>query len=254
MAKLLPARARLPWEMLSANPALEILVIPIGGGGLIAGNAIAAKALKPDIRIIGVEVEAYASAYNALHNRDSQLCGSTIAEGIAVKEPGRLTMSAIRELVDEIVLVDEESIEEAIYQLVTIEKTVAEGAGAAGLAALACHPDLFKGKQTAVILCGANIDSRILAAVLMRRLIRKGRIVRFQIRIQDLPGTLSDITEIVGELGGNILEVSHQRMLSNISVKDADLYLTVETRDREQSKEILQKLQELGYHPTLLQD
>ena len=241
-------------EMLEANPDLEVLVIPIGGGGLIAGNAIAAKALKPEIKIIGVEVEAYASAYQLLHGESGPLQGSTIAEGIAVKEPGELTMAAIRELVDDIVLVEEEAIEEAINQLVVIEKTVTEGAGAAALAAVATHPSLFEGLNTGILLCGANIDSRILASVLMRRLIRKGRIVRFLIQIHDLPGTLSDITEIIGAGGGNILEVSHQRMFSNVPVKDADLYLTVETRDGKQSQEILEKLRSLGYDTTLLQD
>ncbi len=241
-------------EMLATEPGLEVLVIPIGGGGLISGNAIAAKALKPDIQIIGVEVAGYASAYNKRHNKSSPIGGSTIAEGIAVKQPGSLTMPIIDELVDDIVLVSEESIEEAINQLLTIEKTVTEGAGAASLAAVTSHPDLFRDKKVGVLLCGANIDSRILAAVLMRRLIRKGRIVRFRIRIEDLPGTLSDITEIVGDLGGNILEVSHQRMFSNVPVKDADLYLTVETRDARQSQEIQQKLSELGYQTTLLQD
>ena len=237
-------------EMLEANPDLEVLVIPIGGGGLIAGNAIAAKTIKPDIRIIGVEVESYASAYQLFHGKPQALRGSTIAEGIAVKEPGVLNMKAIRELVDDILLVSEEAIEEAIDQLISVEKTVTEGAGAAALAAVASHPDQFSGRQTGVLLCGANIDSRILASVLMRRLVRKGRIVRFQVRITDLPGTLSDITEIVGDTGGNILEVSHQRMFPNVSVKDADLYLTVETRDTRQSEEILQKLRDFGFHTT----
>ena len=241
-------------EMLETNPDLEVLVVPIGGGGLIAGNAIAAKAIKPDIKIIGVEVEAYASAYQALKGSSSSLQGSTIAEGIAVKEPGELSMAVIRELVDDIVLVSEEAIEEAINQLVVIEKTVTEGAGAAALAAVATHPNLFQGLRIGVFLCGANIDSRILASVLMRHLIRKGRIVRYLIRIQDLPGTLADITEIVGDAGGNILEVSHQRMLADVPVKDADLSLTVETRDGDQSKLILTKLQESGYNTTLLQD
>ncbi len=241
-------------EMLGAQPELEVLVIPVGGGGLIAGNAIAARTIKPDIKIIGVEVEGYASAYNAFHDSDSSLGGSTIAEGIAVKRPGVLTLPVIKDLVDDIVLVNEEAIEEAINQLLTIEKTATEGAGATSVAAIACHPQLFKDKKVGAILCGANIDSRILASVLMRRLIRKGRIVRYLIRIQDLPGTLADITEIVGELGGNILEVSHQRMFSNVPVKDADLYLTVETRDAKQSEEIQKKLKALGYHTSLLQD
>lgn len=241
-------------EMLADNPDLDVLVIPIGGGGLIAGNAISAKALKPDIKIVGVEVEAYASAYQALKGESGTLKGSTIAEGIAVKEPGELTLPVIRDLVDEIVLVEEEAIEEAINQLVVIEKTVTEGAGAAALAAISSYPEKFKNQQVGVLLCGANIDSRILASVLMRRLIRKGRIVRFLIRIHDLPGTLADITDIVGSAGGNILEVSHQRMFSNVPVKDADLYLTVETRDGSQSEEILNKLKDLGYDTTLLQD
>lgn len=241
-------------EMLEANPELEILVVPIGGGGLISGIAVAAKAIKPSIKIVGVEVSGYASAYNKLYKKSEALGGSTIAEGIAVKVPGDLTMRIIENHVDQIVLVNEEAIEEAINQLLTIEKTVAEGAGAAALAAVASHPDLFSDAKTGVLLCGANIDSRILASILMRRLVRKGRIVRYQIRINDLPGTLSDITEIVGELGGNILEVSHQRMFSNVPVKDADLYLTVETRDAEQSQEILIRLNDIGYVTTLLQD
>lgn len=253
-AAIISGQGTIALEMLTAKPDLDTLVIPIGGGGLIAGNAIAAKTIKPDIRIIGVEVAGYSSAYNQFYGRSEPLGGSTIAEGIAVKQPGALTFPIIKQLVDDIVLVSDESIEEAIYQLLTIEKTVAEGAGAAGLAAVATHPDLFREGSTGVILCGANIDSRILAAVLMRRLIRKGRIVRFRIRIQDLPGILSDITEIVGELGGNILEVSHQRMFSNVPVKDADLYLTVETRDAKQSHQIKDRLDELGYATTLLQD
>lgn len=241
-------------EMLAANPGLEVLVVPIGGGGLISGVAIAAKAIKPEIEIIGVEVQGYASAYNVFYGKSEPLGGSTIAEGIAVKSPGSLTMEIIKELVDHIVLVNEEAIEEAINQLITIEKTVTEGAGAAALAAVTSHPELFANKVCAVLLCGANIDSRILAAILMRRLVRKGRIVRYLIRIQDLPGTLSDITEVVGELGGNILEVSHQRMFPNVPVKDAELYLTVETRGAKQSQEILTKLCDLGHHTTLLQD
>ena len=241
-------------EMLEVNPALEVLIVPIGGGGLISGIALAAKAIKPDIKIIGVEVQGYASAYNEFYGKSEQLGGSTIAEGIAVKSPGTLTMAIIKELVDQIVLVNEEAIEEAINQLITIEKTVAEGAGAAALAAVATYPEIFADKVCGVMLCGANIDSRILAAILMRRLVRKGRIVRYLIRIQDLPGILSDITEVVGELGGNILEVSHQRMFPAVPIIDAELYLTVETRGASQSQEILKKLCDLGHHTTLLQD
>ena len=240
-------------EMLDTNSNLETLVVPIGGGCLISGISSAAKAIKPDIRIVGVEVEGYASAYNQFHDRTEILGGSTIAEGIAVKKPGKTTMAIIKDLVDDILLVDEEAIEEAINQFITIERTVTEGAGTAALAAVASHSMQFKDSSTGVILCGANIDPRILAAVLMRRLIKKGRIVRYLIRIQDLSGTLSDITEVVGDAGGNILEVSHQRMFSNLPVKDADLYLTAETRDASQSQDILQRLLELGYETALLQ-
>lgn len=241
-------------EMLAQKPDLDSILVPIGGGGLAAGVATAAKALKPDIRIIGVEVENYPSAYNLLHGLPVPAGGSTIAEGIAVKYPGDQTMPIIKELVDEIILVNEETIEEAIYLLLTIEKTVAEGAGAAGLAAVMSAPEKFQGGDNGVILCGANIDSRILASILMRRLARKGRIVRYLIKIEDLPGTLSDVAEAIGDMGGNILEVSHQRLFGTVPVRKADLYVTVETRDAKQSHDIQDKLQSLGYDTQLMLD
>lgn len=239
-------------EMLEKNPELQAIVVPIGGGGLISGIAIAAKALNPNIKIIGVEVEGYPGAHNATKNGDAPLGGTTIAEGIAVKQPGELNLAVIKSHVDDIVIVSEEEIEEAINLLITIEKTVTEGAGAAALAAVMAYPNLFKDLKTAVVLCGANIDSRILSSVLMRQLVRKGRIVRYLIKINDLPGTLSDISATIGEIGGNILEVSHQRMFASVRVKDADLYVTVETKDREQSKDILKQLISMGYSAQLL--
>lgn len=239
-------------EMMEKVSDLQTIVVPIGGGGLISGVATAAKAINPDIRVIGVEVEGYSSVYNSIHSIESPLGGSTIAEGIAVKQPGELNLEIINRLVDDIVIVTEDQIEEAINLLLTIEKTVTEGAGAAGLAAVIAHPEYFAEQKTAVILCGANIDPRILASVLMRQLARKGSIVRYLIKINDLPGTLSDISAEIGDLGGNILEVSHQRMFASIRAKDADLYVTVETRDRQQSNDILQKLIEMGYKAQLL--
>jgi threonine dehydratase len=241
-------------EMLEAEPDLNCIVVPIGGGGLVAGVATAAKAINPEIKIIGVEVEAYPSVHNALNGIQSSKGGSTIAEGIAVKQPGDLTLEVIRRLVDDILIVSEESIEEAINFFLSIEKTVTEGAGAAPLAAVLSNPDIFRGMKTALILSGANIDSRILASVLMRRLVSKGRIVRFLVEIDDSPGSLSDVSEAIGEFGGNILDVSHQRMFASVPIKKAELYLTVETRDAAQNIEILARLKELGYDAELLKE
>jgi len=253
-AHIVAGQGTVALEMLAAQPDLDIIVVPVGGGGLIAGVATAAKTLKRDIKIIGVEVAGYPGVYDALHGETGQRGGSTIAEGIAVKRPGELAMEVIRRLVDDVVLVSEEAIEEAVNLYINIEKTVSEGAGAATLAAALIHPDLFKDQKTGLILSGANIDSRILASVLMRRLVKKGRIVRFLIKIDDTPGILSDVTALVGGLGGNILEVSHQRMFSSVPVKEADLYLTVETRDATQNQEILKKLCEAGYSTELIQE
>ncbi|MFK7863658.1 MAG: threonine ammonia-lyase [Pseudohongiellaceae bacterium] len=239
-------------EILRETADIDTIVVPIGGGGLISGVATAAKSLNPAIKIIGVEVDGYPSAYNAINDITAPMGGSTIAEGIAVKQPGTANLEIIKQRVDEIVLVSEDQIEEAINLLLTIEKTVSEGAGAAGLAAVMANPALFTHQKTAIILCGANIDPRILASVLMRQLARKGSIVRYLIKISDLPGTLSDIAEEIGNLGGNILEVSHQRMFASIRAKDADLYFTVETRGREQSNSILERLTSLGYDAQLL--
>jgi len=241
-------------EMLEAEPDLDCIVVPIGGGGLIAGVATAAKAINPEIRIIGVEVEAYPSVHNTLNGIELSKGDSTIAEGIAVKQPGDLNLEVVRRLVDDILMVSEQSIEEAIELFLSIEKPVTEGAGAATLAAVLSNPDIFRGMKTALILSGANIDSRILASVLMRRLVSKGRIVRFLVEIDDSPGTLSDVSEAIGEFGGNILDVSHQRMFASVPIKKAELYLTVETRDATQNLEILARLKELGYDAELLKE
>ena len=241
-------------EMLAVQLELDTIVVPVGGGGLIAGIATAAKALQPQIRIVGVEVDAYSSVHGALHGHAQHSGGSTIAEGIAVKQPGELTLAVIRRLVDDILIVKEDSIEEAINLYLSIEKTVTEGAGAASLAAVMSNTALFAGQKTALIISGANIDARILASVLMRQLVRKGRIVRFLIEIDDSPGSLSEVAATIGEFGGNILDVSHQRMFASVPIKRADLYLTVETRDATQNLEILAKLRERGYDAELLQE
>ena len=239
-------------EMLEVEPNLDCIIVPVGGGGLIAGVATAAKAIKPDIKIIGVEVEAYPSVHNALNGIQHGQGGSTIAEGIAVKQPGDKTLEVIRRLVDDVLVVSEESIEDAVNLLLSIEKTVTEGAGAATLAAVLQNQDKFRDLKVALILSGANIDSRILASLLMRRLVREGRIVRFLVEIDDSPGSLSDVAQAIGEFGGNILDVSHQRMFASVPIKKADLYLTVETRDAEQNQDILARLKELGYDAELI--
>jgi threonine dehydratase len=252
--KIIAGQGTVALEMLAAEPELDCIVVPIGGGGLIAGVATAAKSIKPDIKVIGVQVAGYPGTYDSLYGDSGYLGGSTIAEGIAVKSPGKITMEVIDRLVDDIIIVSEEAIEDAISLLVNIEKTVTEGAGASVLAAVIGNPEVFTGKKTGLILSGANIDTRILASVLMRRLVRKGRIVRYKIRIDDSPGTLARVSATVGELGGNILEVFHQRMFSSLPIKEADLYLTVETKDVSRSEVILKKLQDLNYQASLLDD
>ena len=241
-------------EMLAAEPDLDCIVAPIGGGGLIAGVATAAKSIKPDIKVIGVQVAGYPGTYDAIYGDSGIIGGSTIAEGIAVKAPGKLTMEVIDRLVDDVIVVSEEAIEEAISLLVNIEKTVTEGAGASCLAAVLNNHELFADQKTALILSGANIDTRILASVLMRRLVSKGRIVRYKIRIDDSPGALSSVSATIGDLGGNILEVFHQRMFSTLPIKEADLYVTVETKDESQSEVILKKLWELNYQASIRND
>lgn len=253
-AMIIAGQGTVALEMLTAEPDLDCIVVPIGGGGLIAGVATAAKSIKPDIKVIGVEVAGYPGTYDAIYGDSGYLGGSTIAEGIAVKKPGKITMEVIDRLVDDVIVVSEEDIEEAISLLVNIEKTVTEGAGASVLAAVLKNPKLLSKQKVALVLSGANIDTRILASVLMRRLVRKGRIVRYKIRIDDSPGTLSKVSATVGDLGGNILEVFHQRMFSSLPIKEADLFLTVETKDISQSEVILKKLQELNYQASLLDD
>jgi threonine dehydratase len=251
---IMSGQGTLALEMLASQPSLDAIVVPIGGGGMISGIATAAKAINPNIKIYGVEVAGYPSVYNAIHNLPDVVGGSTIAEGIAVKKPGDLNLEVISRLVDDVFVVSEVDIEEAIYSLITIEKTVTEGAGAASLAAVMANPQLFANKKVGVLLCGANIDSRILASILMRRLVRKGKIVRYLIKLNDLPGALSDVAATIGKYGGNILEVSHQRMFGAVHVKDADLHVTVETRGLEQSQEILDQLCKSGYAAELLKD
>ncbi|MGZ8322878.1 MAG: threonine ammonia-lyase [Rhodoplanes sp.] len=237
-------------EMLEAMPDLDVLLVPIGGGGLIAGNAIAARAVNPAIEVLGVEAALYPSMRNAITGENRPIGGPTLAEGIAVKNVGRLTLPIVRELVADIILVDEAQLERAVNAYLTLQKTMAEGAGAAGLAAMLAAPERFVGKRVGLILCGGNIDPRILASIMVRELERDDRIVSFRLTISgDRPGVLGAIATLLGKLGGNILEVEHHRLFLDVPAKGAKLDVTLETRDRLHAEEIRRALAAHGYHP-----
>jgi threonine dehydratase len=241
-------------EMLEAMPDLDVLVVPIGGGGLIAGNAIAARAVNPAIEVLGVEAALYPSMRNAIAGETRSIGGPTLAEGIAVKNVGRLTLPIVRELVADIILVDEAQLERAVNAYLTLQKTMAEGAGAAGLAAMLAAPERFAGKRVGLILCGGNIDPRILASIMVRELERDDRIVSFRLTISgDRPGVLGAIATLLGKLGGNILEVDHHRLFLDVPAKGAKLDVTLETRDRLHVEEIRRALAAHGYHPVQIE-
>ncbi len=240
-------------EMLEAAPDLEMLVIPVGGGGLIAGNAVAARSLAPQIEIIGAEAALYPSAWNALRGESRPCGGATLAEGIAVKNVGALTLPIMRELVAELVLVDEVHLERAVNAYLTLQKTMAEGAGAAGLAAMLAEPDRFRGRKVGLILCGGNIDPRVLASVMVRELKREDRIVSFRLTIPDRPGVLGQIATRLGELGTNILEVDHHRLFLDVPAKGAKLDVTIETRDRAHAEAVLRMLAADGLAPARIE-
>jgi len=221
--------------------------VPVGGGGLIGGMALAATALRPDIRIYGVETQYYPSMHNVLRGEHLPCAGQTIAEGIAVKQPGALALDIIQRHVRDLLLVPEEQIEAAIALLLDVEKTVVEGAGAAGLAAILANPQLFAGRRVATVLSGGNIDMRLLANVIMRGLSRGGRLLSLVIAIEDRPGWLARISTLVGEAGGNILEVSHDRMQADRPAKGADLGLVIEARDAAHAEEIRAAVSAAGF-------
>ena len=234
-------------EMLDAVPQLDTLVIPIGGGGLASGMAVAAKSLKPDLRIVGVQAQLYPSMYNAIKGTHLPMRGDTLAEGIAVKVPGRITTDIIRHLVDDIILVTEDQIERALAMLIAIEKTVVEGAGAAGLAAVLAAPERFAGRNVGLVLTGGNIDTRLIASVLTRELAREGRLTQIAIDIVDRPGQLASVSALLAEAGANIIEVSHQRTFSDLPAKGTLLEVVIETRDRAHLDEVMKRLGEAGF-------
>lgn len=234
-------------EMLADHPNLDVLVVPVGGGGLLAGMAVAARHLRPDIELVGVQTERYPAMSDRVHHTTSVSGGSTIAEGIAVPAPGRLTGRIIDALVDDVVTVTEEHVEEAMNLLLEIEKVITEGAGATGVAALIEHPERFAGKAVGVVLSGGNVDPRLLASVIMRGLIRNGRLSRLHIEVPDVPGSMGSITTILGDLGANIVEILHQRMFVDLSAKSAEVEVTVETLDHHHVGRVVTALEAAGY-------
>lgn len=250
-ALVIAGQGTIALEMLEQVPALDTLVVPIGGGGLISGMAIAAKAVKPSIRIVGVQSALYPSMYNVIKGESLPMRGDTLAEGIAVKAPGKITTAIVRDLVDDIVLVSEADIENAVSQLINIEKTVVEGAGAAGLAAILAHKAKFAGRTVGVLLCGGNIDTRLLASVLTRELARDGRLSQLQIDLVDRPGQLARVATLLGEAGANIVEVSHQRTFSDLPAKGTLLEVVIETRDRDHLRQTVERLRTAGFEVEL---
>ena len=247
--KVIAGQGTLGLEMLEDAPELDTLVVPVGGGGLIAGIAVAVKALKPDIVIYGAQAELYPVMRQAMRGEalTEDAPAQTIAEGIAVKHPGTLTTAIVKALVPDILLVSESAMEHALAMILEIEKTVIEGAAAAGFAAVLKNPELFKGRKVGIVMSGGNIDMRMLSNVILRELSREGRILTLDVAIADQPGALSRVAALVGEAGGNILEVSHNRMMSGLSAKSATLGMVIEARDAEHAGEIRAGLEKGGF-------
>ena len=239
-------------EMLREQPDLDTLVIAIGGGGLIGGIASAAKAIRPSIEIVGVQAERFPAMVNAIRGTQLPQGASTIAEGIAVGTPGVITEAIIRQRVDDLLLVDEGDIEQAIVMLLEIEKTLVEGAGAAGLAALLKHPKRFAGKRVGLVLSGGNIDPMLLASIIERGMVRAGRLARIQVNARDVPGNLARITATVAEAGANIDEVHHQRAFTLLAAQNVAIELVLQTRGREHVVQVIDRLREAGFEATLL--
>jgi len=249
--KVIAGQGTVALEMLGVMPDLDDFIVPIGGGGLISGMGTVARALKPGLRMIGVEAGLYPSMYNLVKHANLPIGGDTLAEGIAVKEPGALTRSIIGHVVDDIMLVSEAEIERAVALLIGVEKTVVEGAGAAGLAAIIADRHRFRDRRVGLVLCGGNIDARLLASVLTRELARDGRLARLAIDIPDRPGQLAKVAGVIGGAGANIVEVYHQRVFTDLPAKGTELNLVVETRDVGHLTETVTALEKAGYRVLL---
>jgi threonine dehydratase len=251
--RIIAGQGTIALEMLQDAPELDTLLAPVGGGGMIAGCAVAARGLKPDIKVIGVETTSYAAMHQLLAGEPVTAGGDTIAEGIAVRDIGKTPLAIAKALLDQVLTVDEVAIERAIALFLEVEKTVAEGAGAAGLAALLAHPQHFIGRKVGLVLSGGNIDTRLLASVLLRGLVRDGRIVRLRLMIGDLPGQLARVSGLIGKAGGNIVEVQHQRLFGAVVAKRTELDVTVETRGRDHARELVEALSAEGFKVRVLE-
>ena len=252
--KVICGQGTIALEMLAAQPDLEVLVVPIGGGGMISGMAVAARALNPAIEVIGAETTRFPSMYCAIKGEAPEFGTTTIADGIAVKEPGRLTLPIVRDLVSSILLVGEGDIERAIVLLLEIEKTVVEGAGAAGLAALLAHRQRFQGKKVGLVLCGGNIDPLMLADIIERGMVRTGRLTRLTVELRDLPGALAKVTACLAEQNANIEEIAHQRAFTSLPVQSVEVDFVLETRDHEHVQQVLAALAAAGFPARLHND
>lgn len=246
-AHVIHGQGTIALEMLEAQPDLDTLVIPVGGGGLISGMAVAAKAIKPSIEVIGVETVLYPGMWGAMHGKDVRCEGATIAEGIAVRDIGLLTTEVVKQTVDEIILAKESTIEQAINAYLTLLRTIAEGAGAAGLAGMLTDPDRFAGKRVGLVLCGGNIDPRLLSKIVVRELARDGRLVSIRIDTPDRPGVLGEIATTIGDMQGNVVDVAHHRLFLNVPAKGATLDVTFEAFDRPHGEEIVTALRQRGF-------
>jgi threonine dehydratase len=234
-------------EMLAQQPEIDTLVVAIGGGGLIAGMATAAKAIRPDIAVVGVQTERFPAAWNALHDGHLEVRQATIADGIGVQSPGALTLPVIRSLVDDVVLVSEDDIEQAILMLLEVEKTVVEGAGAVGLAALRKEGERFAGKKVGLVLCGGNIEPLVLAEIIERGMVKSGRLARLRVNVRDVPGALAELAALLARLGANIDQVQHQRAFTSLSVEKVQIDVVVQTRGAAHVETILAAMRAEGY-------
>ena len=251
--RIIAGQGTIALEMLQDAPEIDTLVVPVGGGGMIAGCAVAARGLKPDIKVIGVETTSYSAMHQLLAGEPVTAGGDTIAEGIAVRDIGKTPLAIAKALLDQVLTVDEVAIERAIALFLEVEKTVAEGAGATGLAALLGYPQHFIGRKVGLVLSGGNIDTRLLASVLLRGLVRDGRIVRLRLMIGDLPGQLARVAGLIGKAGGNIVEVQHQRLFGAVVAKRTELDVTVETRGRDHARELVAALSAEGFKVRVLE-